>query len=140
MLKAAIEHPSRKNYDLSGLKSISYGAAPMPDSVIRAAMTEFPGIGFYQGYGQTEMSPLMGLLKPEDHDLDGPNTHRLRAACRPAIGIEMRIVDADLNDLARNETGQVVVRGPNAMLGYWNKPEQTAETLVDGWVLTGDPD
>jgi len=138
MLKAVLEHPGRKNYDLSRLKSISYGAAPMPESIIREALKEFPGVGFYQGYGQTEMAPLMGFLKPEDHDLDGPNTHRLRAAARPAIGIEMKIVDLDLNELARNETGEVMVRGPNAMLGYWNKPEQTAETLVDGWVRTGD--
>jgi len=138
MLKAILEHPARKNYELSGLKSISYGAAPMPESVIREAMREFPGVGFYQGYGQTEMAPLIGLLKPEDHDLDGPNTHRLRAAARPAIGIELKIVDDELNEVSCGSVGQVIVRGPNAMLGYWNKPEQTKETIVDGWVLTGD--
>ena len=56
MLKAVLEHPNRKNYDLSGLKSITYGAAPMPESIIREALKEFPGIGFYQGYGQDRKS------------------------------------------------------------------------------------
>lgn len=138
MLKSVLEHPERKNYDLSCLKAIIYGAAPMPESLIREALVEFPGVGFWQGYGQTEMSPLMGLLKPEDHDLDGPNSHRLRAAARPAIGVEMKIVNDNLNEVATGDVGQIMVRGPNGMLGYWNKPEQTNETIVDGWVLTGD--
>ena len=138
MLGMLLECPEIDNYDISSLARISYGASPMPEAMLRAAMARFPDIEFIQGYGQTEMSPMMTVLLPEDHVLDGPGSERLRSAGRALPHCEVEVVDEDLKVLPIDIVGQIRVRGSNAMLGYWNLPDVTEATIVDGWVLTGD--
>jgi acyl-CoA synthetase (AMP-forming)/AMP-acid ligase II len=91
-----------------------------------------------QAYGQTELSPVATLLPPEYHTVEGPNAGKLASAGRAALCCELEIVDGDGVEAPRGTVGEIRVRGPNAMLGYWNKPDETAAALRDGWVHTGD--
>ncbi len=138
MLGMFLQHPDFDKYDLSSLTRISYGASPMPVALLKEAMRRLPGIDLVQAYGQTELSPLATMLRGEDHVLEGPGSERLKSAGRTLPHCEIGIVDENLEPLAAGEVGQIRVRGANAMLGYWKLPEVTAETIVDGWVLTGD--
>ncbi len=138
MLDMFLASPDVEQHDLASLKRISYGASPMPASLIRKAQERFPGVELLQGYGQTELSPLATVLLPEDHELADESSTRLRSAGRPAPHCEVEVVDGGLRPLGRSEIGQVRVRGGNVMLGYWGLPKLTEETLIDGWVLTGD--
>ena len=138
MLQMLFDHPRFADYDISSLELIVYGASPMPRALLERIMQTIPEVQLVQGYGQTELAPICTLLLPEDHQLDGPLAHRRSSVGRPAVGIEVKIVDDEIHRLPTGETGEIAVRGKNTMMGYWNKPEQTAATLVDGWVLTGD--
>ena len=138
MIRLLLDCPAFDKHDLSSWKGMLYGASPMAEAMLREALTKLPHVAFTQGYGQTELAPIATLLGPEHHVLDGAHLHRLRSAGQPGLCVEVRILDADGKELPRGQVGEVAVRGPNTMLGYWNKPEQTAATLVDGWVMTGD--
>lgn len=137
MLGMILQRPDFDDHDLSSLQRISYGASPMPEALLREAMRRFPGVAFSQSYGMTELSPMATCLLPEDHRLDGDTT-RLRAAGRAVPGVEVRIVDADDNPVATGSIGEIVVRGPIVMQGYWRQPELTAAALRGGWMHTGD--
>src|SRR5262249_30179240 len=132
-------HLQARPADMSGLRWLYYGASPISEPLLRRALATFPNARFYQGYGQTQNAAGAGrvVLGAEFHVVDGPNARLLRAAGRPAPGIDVRIADAELNELPRGQVGEIVVRGPNVMLGYWNMPELTAETVVDGWLRSG---
>lgn len=138
MLQMLLDHPDFSRYDLSSLKRIIYGAAPMPEALLRRAIKHIPSAGFVQFYGMTELSPIATDLRPEDHDPEGPNRHRLRSAGRPSGGVELRIVDDQGKDVPRNATGEVVVRSPGVMQGYWGQPDLTAVSVRNGWMHTGD--
>jgi acyl-CoA synthetase (AMP-forming)/AMP-acid ligase II len=103
-----------------------------------AEIAAFPNCRFTQAYGQTELSPIATLLLPEHHVLEGPNAGRLNSAGRPAACNEVEIVDPNDVEVPRGTVGEIRCRGPNTMLGYWNKPQETAAALRDGWVYTGD--
>lgn len=135
MIKMLLDHHDADGGDLSSLRSLLYGASPMPELVVRRAIATLPQTRLYQAYGQTELSPGATILGPEHHVVDGA---RLRSAGRALPGVEVKVAADDGAELARGEVGEVWVRGPNTMLGYWNKPDVTAATLVDGWVRTGD--
>lgn len=124
--------------DLSSMARITYGASAISEAVLRRSMLNFPKAQFAQAYGQTELSPVATLLEPRFHRTDGEAVGLLRSAGRAVPNVEVRIVDADMQDLATGAVGEVAVRGPNVMLGYWGKPDLTAETIVDGWLRTGD--
>ncbi len=138
MLGMILGHPKFKPERLKMLKSFLYGGSPMPEGLLRQAMQVMPHVNFYQIYGQTEMAPIMTVLPPEDHVLDGPKSERLRSAGLPAIGCEIKIIDEDGNIVPRGTVGEIAARSLGAMLGYWQLAEQTEKTLVDGWVQTGD--
>jgi acyl-CoA synthetase (AMP-forming)/AMP-acid ligase II len=138
MIRMLLDSPEFGKHDISSWKGILYGASPMAEALLTEALKRLPSVAFTQGYGQTELAPLATLLGPEWHVFEGPRAGKLRSAGRPGICVELRIVDADGRELPRGQVGEITVRGPNAMRGYWNKPEQTAATLVDGWVRTGD--
>ncbi|MEJ8855122.1 long-chain-fatty-acid--CoA ligase [Variovorax robiniae] len=127
-------HPA----DVGSLRNLVYGASPISETLLRRAMKSLPNVRFYQGYGQTEMAGGVVVLTPEFHTVDGPNARLLRAAGRPTPGTDIRIVDADMNDVPRGTVGEVAARGPSVMLGYWRKPEQTQAAIVDGWLRSGD--
>ena len=138
MLGVILAHPTFKPERLKMLKSCIYGASPMPEGLLRQAMQVMPHVNFYQAYGQTEMAPIVSILLPEDHVLDGPKSVRLRSAGLPAIGCEIKIIDEHGNIVPRGTVGEIAVRSLGTMLGYWQLAEQTEKTLVNGWVHTGD--
>ena len=98
-------------------------------------MSLWPQVSFTQAYGQTELAPVATMLSGDDHRDGGA---KLASAGRPTPINDIRIVDEDDQDCPQGEPGEIVVRGPHTMLGYWNKPEETARALRDGWVYTGD--
>ncbi len=138
MLKRVIDHPRFGEFDVSSLEMMIYGAAPIDSALLRQAMEAFPNAGFYQAYGMTECSPLISVLHPEDHGAEGIAAGRLRSAGRPLAQVEVRIVDADDRELPRGTVGEIAARGATVMLGYWNRPDETANALRGGWMHTGD--
>lgn len=138
MMNALVNHPDIDDYDLSSLESVAYGASPMPEAVIRRAMEVIPDCGFTHAYGQTECAPLSTHNGPENHVFEGPNAGMYKSVGRAALGVEIQICDEDGNELPRGEVGEVCVRGPNVMMGYWNRPDLTAEAIRDGWMRSGD--
>ncbi len=127
-----IEHPARAEYDLSSLESIAYGGAPSAPELVRRIREEFgalPG----NGWGMTETSATVTGIAAEDY-LARPDS------CGPAVPpAELRIMDPDgAEALPAGEVGELWARGPMIVKGYWNKPEATAATFIDGWVRTGD--
>ena len=136
-LQMVIQHPAAATADFSRLKYVMYGAAPIPLELLRQAVETIPNAGFMQCYGMTETTGTVVLLPPEDHTLEG--NPRMRAAGKAIPGVEVKIVGPDGAELPRGEVGEVVTRSANNMLGYWNLPEATAQTLsADNWVRTGD--
>lgn len=145
MLKQLLDHEDFDKYDLSSLRVITYGAAPMPLPVIRKAMEVFPDVSFINAFGQTETASTITSLGPEDHDLTGTEEEkelklkRLSSIGRPMSDVEMAIMDEDGNQLPPGEVGEIVARGPRVMSGYWKEDDKTAKTIdKDGWVHTGD--
>lgn len=139
MIQMLVEHPAMKqSRDLSALRTISYGASPMTEAVLERAMAALPGVSFVQVYGMTELSPLATINPAWYHTPEGRIHGKLRSAGRACSCAEVRIVDAEDREVPRGTVGEVAVRGPNVMLGYWNKPEQTAAAIRDGWMHTGD--
>jgi len=138
MINMVVNHPEVSRYELSSLRRLVYGASPMPEAVIRKALEVIPGVDFYQAYGQTEASPVVTVMGPEYHTTTGPNAGKLKGAGRVIAGVDMVILDDDGREVPLGEVGEICVRGDNVMLGYWNLPEVTAETLRGGWLHTGD--
>ncbi|ALJ15424.1 acyl-CoA synthetase [Sphingopyxis macrogoltabida] len=134
MLLAVLDHPRFGEHDLTSVERIYYGAAPMPPALMDRAIAAMPRVGFVQGYGMTETSGSISLLKPADHR----DPVRRRSAGRAVMAIEARIVDADDVEVPAGEIGEIVARGEAVMTGYWNRPEETAEALRGGWMHTGD--
>ena len=145
MLKMLIDHPEFSNFDLSSLKVITYGAAPMPMPVIQKAVELFPGVSFINAFGQTETASTITTVPPEDHDLTGTEEEKakklkhLSSIGKPMADVEMKVIDEDGKDLPQGEVGEIVARGPRVMSGYWKDEEKTAKTKdAEGWVHTGD--
>ena len=139
MINMVVNHPSVGEYDVSSLKTVLYGASPIPVALLQKAMEALP-CGFIQGYGMTELSPLATVLPYEDH-LHDPSTERakrLKSAGVPVPTAEVRVVDVNDNGLPPGDIGEICVRGPIVMKGYLNLPEATAEAVRDGWMHTGD--
>jgi acyl-CoA synthetase (AMP-forming)/AMP-acid ligase II len=97
-------------------------------------MKTLPDAGFSQLYGMTELAPSVTFLAPEDH----ADPVRRRSAGLPLAHVDVRIVDEDDVEVPRGQTGEIVVRGGSVMLGYWERPTETAEALKNGWMHTGD--
>ncbi|KUO50999.1 MAG: acyl-CoA synthetase [Sphingomonadales bacterium BRH_c3] len=135
-LQMVVQHPQAKETDFSHLKYLMYGAAPMPLELLKEAVRTMPNAGFLQAYGMTETSGTISSLPPEDHVLEG--NRRMRSAGKAVPGVEIKVVDAEGNEVPRGEIGEVAVRSPSNMLGYWQLPDATAEALRDGWMHTGD--
>jgi long-chain acyl-CoA synthetase len=138
MMNMLVNHPDVENRDLSCLESVVYGASPMPEAVVRRALDVIPDVKFTHAYGQTECAPLSTCNGPEAHVLEGSNAGLFKSAGRSILGVEVRILDDDDNEVPTGDVGQVCIRGPNVMLGYWQLPELTAETLRGGWMHSGD--
>jgi acyl-CoA synthetase (AMP-forming)/AMP-acid ligase II len=142
MVNMVVNHPTVADYDLSSLKSVWYGASPMPGELLRRAMEVLP-VSWLQGYGMTEAAPLVTSLSAEDHRRgatgEEPYATRLRSAGCPIVGVEAEVRRDDGTPADIGEPGEIWVRGPNIMKGYWNRPEETAAALDDdGWYHSGD--
>ena len=138
MIKMLLEHPRFAEFDLSSVRRLHYGSAPIAESLLEETIRKLPGIGLIQGYGQTEASGVISMLVQRYHVLDGPNAGKLRSAGQAVPGVEVRIVDNDGVSAEAGQVGEICARGDPVMLGYWNRPEETAAALQDGWLHTGD--
>ena len=134
MLTAVNAHPDATTTDLSSLRKMLHGAAPIAADVLRRSIEIF-GCSFTQGYGMTEAAPIVTLLPDEENLVDDA---RLRSAGREVAGVELTVRRPDGSLCDPGEVGEVVVRGPNIMSGYWNKPEATDAALRDGWYWSQD--
>lgn len=124
------DHPKFKTTNLSSIVAFISGGAPLGKELTRK-YHEY-GLEFRQGYGLTETSPGVTGMGP------GECLKKSGTAGRTCLYVEVRIVDDAGNELPTGESGEVTVRGPNVMKGYWNRPEATAEAIRDGWFHTGD--
>ena len=146
MLKWIIDDPEFEAYDLSSLKVISYGAAPMPFEVIERAIHKMPGVQFINAFGQTETASTITTLGPADHIIEGTEEEkkkkikRLSASIgKPLPDVNIKIVDEDDNPLNDGQIGEILVKGARVMAGYWRDKEKTSQVITsDGWLRTGD--
>lgn len=138
MMAMLLEHPDLHRHDLSSLRDLTYGAAPISVALLRRALAAFPGARFWQAFGMTEAAPIVTVLTAAEHVTEGQGVARLASIGRPVAYCDLRILDPQGRDVPRGSTGEIVVRGPNIMQGYWNRPDETAAVLRDGWYHTGD--
>ena len=143
MLKRIMEDPNFDNHDISSMKSITYGAAPMPYEVVRRACDVFSprGIGLVNAYGQTESTSTLTFLSAEDHDLSTDlevRERRLRSVGRPMPDVELGIMDERNHLLPAGEEGEICVRSDRVMKGYYKQEDATSTAIMDGWLHTGD--
>ena len=133
MIWRVCEHPDRHDYDTSSVVSVAFGGSPSADELQRKIRDTFPNVTTTSNaYGLTESSSVATVNSGED-------ARRKPASVGPAVPtVELQVIDAAGVALATGEVGEICIKGPIIMKGYWNKPEATAETLVDGWLRTGD--
>jgi long-chain acyl-CoA synthetase len=131
--------PDIASRDFSHLRYLAYGASPISVDVLSRSLETF-GCKFLQAYGLTETTGTVVALYPEDHDPHGPNAHRLRAAGRAIPGTDIKIVDTATGDeVPTGEVGEIWIRGPQVMVGYWKMPEETTKSIrPDGFFRSGD--
>lgn len=135
MILFLVQAPQIRETTLSSLRLIVYGAAPIPAELLRQALEIFP-CGFQQVYGLTETTGAITVLPPHDHD---PGDARKLLSCGYAQkGVELRIVGEDGRDRPAGEVGEIAVRSPQIMGGYWRLPEATERAIQGDWFFTGD--
>jgi long-chain acyl-CoA synthetase len=139
MLQMLAAVPGAAERDYSALRSIAYGASPITTPVLKAALRTFR-CDLFGVYGLTETTGAAVQLDAQDHDPDGPREHLLRSAGRPYPWVDLRIVDPATGvERGPREVGEVWLRAPNVMAGYFERPAETAAALTpDGWLRTGD--
>jgi len=134
-LQLLLDHPRADAIDFGGLRTILYGASPMPMAVLDHAMRRL-SCDFAQQYGMTETSGTVVALAPGDHV---PGNPRLASAGQALPGVELSIRDAAGEPLPAGETGQIAIRAPLNLSGYWRRPNASAAAIdADGWLFTGD--
>jgi long-chain acyl-CoA synthetase len=139
VLMMLLATPETDTTDFSSLDTVFYGASPISEDVLLRCLKVF-GSRFSQLYGMTETSGAIVRLDPEDHEPDGPRRNLLRSAGRALPGVELRVVDpATRDDVPPGVVGEVCTRSAYNMTGYWEKKQETEETIVEGgWLRTGD--
>lgn len=130
--RAICDVPDLAARDLSALRRISWGAAPAPTNLLATMIDTFPQADVVTSFGQTECSPVTTTLRGEDA------VRKIGSVGTPMTGVEVRVVDAEMNDVPRGEVGEIVYRGPTVMQRYWGKPAETAEAFAGGWFHSGD--
>ncbi len=130
MYGAMLHLDNRDDYDVSSLKVCASGGSAMPVELMRGFEEAF-GCKVLEGYGLSESSPVASFNHPDRERKPG-------SIGTPIKGVEMKVVDDDGNEVAQGDVGEIVIKGHNVMNGYWKREDATAETIVDGWLHTGD--
>jgi acyl-CoA synthetase (AMP-forming)/AMP-acid ligase II len=142
MIQLLVDHPDAAKHDLCALRTLGYGGSPISEAVLDRAQKLMPHVEYGQAYGMTELAPCATWLPAALHSAEGRARGKLSAAGLAMPGVQIRIVGPDGADLPRGEVGEVIVKSPAVMLGYWNKSEETAQALErpsnPGWMHTGD--
>ena len=140
-LTRIVNHPDIERFDLTSLRAIGYGAEPIPYNTLEKALDRFGPI-LTQNYGLTEAMMTVATLGPEDHFLPAEGTERQmpRVGCigRPYTFVEVVLRSEDGAPVPVGEVGEITIRSEHVMQGYWNRPEETAKVLKDGWLWSGD--
>lgn len=134
-VRFCLDHPDAKRSDFSPLKYVQYGGAAIDESTLREAIEVF-GCDFAQSYGMTETTGAATYLAPSDHR--SLSKKRLTSVGRALPGVEIKVVDRANKPVAAGQVGEICIKSPAGMTGYWNKPDETRATIVDGFVHTGD--
>jgi acyl-CoA synthetase (AMP-forming)/AMP-acid ligase II len=136
-----IDFPKLNQYDFSSLRLIYYATAPMPAGPLRKAMDLF-GMIFIQLYGLTEAGPTVSVLNKKDHEIshlsDEESDKRLRSCGRPFPGVFVMVADDEDREVPPRAVGEIIAKSGDIMECYWNKEEETRQTIRDGWLHTGD--
>ena len=135
MIAMMMAHPEFRPERVASLKSLVYGAAPMPSGLLDQILEKLPGLDLFQGYGMTEASSVLTMLTPSDHRRGGDVR---RSAGRAVLGVTISIRDEAVDGRSGGESGEVCAQGGNFMREYWNRPEETAEAFRGGWYHSGD--
>jgi acyl-CoA synthetase (AMP-forming)/AMP-acid ligase II len=139
MIQMLLDHSIlSKGHDLSSLNMILYGASPISEAILDRAIEAFPGVDFVQAYGMTENCALATRLPAWYHTVEGRKKNKLRSAGMTVNCSEIKIVNELGEELPRGEVGEIVIRGPSIMKGYWNKTNESAAALREGWYHSGD--
>ena len=133
MFVTELDHPDFKRFDLASLRTGIIAGAPCPEELMKRIIGDMHMENVLIAYGQTELSPVNHMTLPEDSF-----ENRTQTVGRPIPHIEVKIVDADNRVVPIGEQGEICTRGYSVMKGYWGDPEKTAETIVDGWLHSGD--
>ncbi|QDS94401.1 Long-chain-fatty-acid--CoA ligase FadD13 [Roseimaritima multifibrata] len=134
MIQFCLAEPSFDSTDLSSVRGFLYGGSPISSELLRTVQHKFLNAEFFQIYGLTETGNMAVCLRPADHG----NDRLAHAAGRPLPGVDCKIVGVNGNELPANQTGEICLRTPSLMLEYWNRPDETNATSIDGWLKTGD--
>lgn len=135
MIGMLLNHPDFRPERLATLRTLTYGASPMPAAILDRLLALFPTLDVLQGYGMTESSAVLTALGADEHRAGGPH---LRSAGRPVPGVVLQIQGAHGEPLPPGETGEVCARAGNFMKEYWHQPDASADAFRDGWYHTGD--
>lgn len=135
LVRALIGEMDARGVRVPTLRGIHYGAASMDPALLERSVDRI-GCRFLQYYGMTEVTGTMAILGPDEHDASNPNL--LRSVGRPLPGFSIAIRGPDAQLLQTNMPGEIWVKGPSLLMEYWNKPEATADALIDGWYRSGD--
>ncbi len=134
MITQLLEQPTFGAHDLGSMRRLIYGAAPMPDALMARAMRAMPAVGFSQGYSMTETTATGTCLLPTDHH----DPARRRSVGQPIPGNDIEIRSQEGRPCPDGTIGEICIRGPGVMAGYWNRPAETGDVLAAGWLRTGD--
>lgn len=138
MILALLAHPDFDRRNLGSLKRLTYGASPTAGEMIEQVLARLPELELSHSYGLTEACPIVSTNPPQNHTAQARASGLSRSVGRCGFGVLAKVVDEEGREVPRGAVGEIIVRGPNIMVGYWNKPEETAKALRGGWLYTGD--
>jgi acyl-CoA synthetase (AMP-forming)/AMP-acid ligase II len=138
MLQSLLDAPQFRRERVQGLTRVAFGAAPMPPDLLAQALDALPRAEFFQAYGMTETAGAVCMNPPANHRATQRARGLVNSVGRAGLGSEIRVTDEEGNELPRGAVGEIVLRGPMVMRGYWRQPETTQAAFRDGWLRTGD--
>lgn len=138
MLAMMVQQGVMSRYDLSSLEQLMYGGAPMPNPLVQELRAQAPHCQFLNAYGLTETTAAVTALENRHHPFAGNDGGRVNSVGRVIFHMEVQIRDSEGNEVPKGEVGEIAIRGPKVMLGYWKRPHETAQALRNGWFHTGD--